>query len=155
MKYGQTQIGPNLDQIVSLDMAICIDVFLLLNNVIIRRIKGGLKGITIDDRELTKHHESSCRLLFLLIGELAIVELEQSIFLPQHVWYHPYEIVILVIHQVILRRLTPVHENISLSRMPMHVTENNYLILPELFDKIFAVVNGRVEDLGWLVPSPV
>jgi hypothetical protein len=35
------------------------------------------------------------------------------------------------------------------------VTKNYDLILTELLEKVLRVVDGRVQELGWLVPSSV
>jgi hypothetical protein len=39
--------------------------------------------------------------------------------------------------------------------VPVDVTKYNYLILTELLEKVLRVVNGRMQELGWLVPASI
>ena len=95
-------------------MILGIHVLLLLKVTIVRSIERGLESVAINDGEFAEHHKSRGRLLLLLVGELAVVELKKLVSLPQHVRDHPDQVVVLVIHQVVLGGDAPVHEDIPL-----------------------------------------
>jgi len=75
-----------------------IHVLLLLKVTIVRSIERRLESIAIYDGEFAEHHKSCGRLLLLLVGELAVIELEQLVSLPQHIRDHPDQVIVLMVH---------------------------------------------------------
>ena len=114
LEYRQAKIGADLHQFIGLDMILDIHIFLLLISTIVRSIECGLEGVAVNYGEFAEHHKSRGRLLLLLVGELAIVELEKLVSLPKHVRDHSDQIVVLVVHQVILGGEASVHEDVPL-----------------------------------------
>jgi hypothetical protein len=114
LEYLQAQIGADLHQVLSLHVILGIHVLLPLKVAIVRSIERGLEGAAIYDGEFAEHHKSRRRFLLLLVGELAVVQLEKLISLPQHVRNHPDQVVVLVVHQVILGGDAPIHEDVPL-----------------------------------------
>ena len=79
-------------------MILGIYVFLFLKVTIVRSVERRLESVAIYDGEFPEHHKSRGRLLLLLVSELAVVELEQLVSLPQHVRDHSDQVVVLVVH---------------------------------------------------------
>ena len=125
-------------------MILDFHIFLLLISIIVWSIECGLESVAINDGEFPEHYKSRGRLLLLLVGELAIVELEKLVSLPQHVRYHSDQIVVLVVHQIVLGGYASVHEDVPLFRVAVYVTKDDDLILTELLEQVLRVVDSRM-----------
>ena len=58
-----------------------IDFLLLADSWVVARVERGLKGITIENTKFFEHDEPTSAVLFLFVGELAIVEGEALVLL--------------------------------------------------------------------------
>ena len=78
---------------------------------------------------MLEHHKACCRFFVLVVSELTVAEREQSILLRKEVREHLNQVVVLVLIDFTLPRNAPVHEDVTLATMPVHVTEEDHLIL--------------------------
>jgi hypothetical protein len=118
-----------------------VDVF-----VVPGRVKGGLKGVRVDDAVLTEHDKARGGLLVFVIGELAVLKTEDLTTLGEEIRKDLDQVVVFVLVYLVLAYYTPIHENISLPAMTMHVTEHYHLIFFVIgSNQLLRVVNGRVK----------
>jgi hypothetical protein len=124
--------------------------------VIERSVECRLEGVRIDNVELLKHDEACSGFFVLLVGKLAIVEAEQFVFLSQEVGQHFDQVVVLVLIDLGLSADAAVHEDVSFPTVPVHVAEQNHLVLAMVCrDELFSIVNSRMYEPRWVGPPTI
>eukprot|EP00350_Pseudokeronopsis_sp_OXSARD2_P008100 CAMPEP_0170550902 /NCGR_PEP_ID=MMETSP0211-20121228/8912_1 /TAXON_ID=311385 /ORGANISM="Pseudokeronopsis sp., Strain OXSARD2" /LENGTH=390 /DNA_ID=CAMNT_0010857721 /DNA_START=52 /DNA_END=1224 /DNA_ORIENTATION=- len=145
------------DQVLPFYLQVIIHIILLLEGLgVVLGVEGGLKGVAVEDLELLEHHQPRRGVLFLLIGELTVIERKKLILLAHHIGNDLDEVVVFVLVHVRLTAEAAVHEYIPFPAMPMHITEDqNLMVYVHLSGEELGVVDCGVEELGGVDPAPV
>jgi hypothetical protein len=130
---SQTQILPNLLQILCFDLQVIFYVLLLLqirDLRIVWCIEGALYGVTVKYVKFSEDDHTRSGLLGSLVGKLAVREGKHLVPLSKHVRYESDHVVVFVLVDVILWAGAPVHKHILLPGVAVKVTvEKDHLVI--------------------------
>ena len=94
-----------------------------------------------------EHDQASSCFFVTLVRKFAVVKREKTVLLSQEIGQNFDQVIVLVLIDLSLTRDTPIHENVTLATVSMHITEKDYLILSMVGgDQLFSEVDGRMEQ---------
>ena len=158
---GRTKVISDLNKLAWFQLLVILNWLALLTlQILVLWIEGSIESrlqrVRIYYSKLLKHHKASCRFLISLVCKFTITEWEETILLREKVWQDFDQVVVLVLIDLILSRDAAIHENVTLTTMTMHVTEqHNLVVFVVQSDQLLCEIYCRVEQSTWIRPSSI
>ena len=109
-------------------------------------IERRLKRVRVQNPKLLEHNKACGCIFVSLVRKLTVVKGEQAVLLGQEVGQDLDQVIVLMLVDLALTRNAPIHEDIALPTMAMHIAEeDNLVFLVILLDELLGEMNSWVE----------